>query len=103
MDACPPKIYEASVIAWAMIGPDVRPTGNTKHWVDGRLIGPAAGLAICRATDGNGYYLFSCDPAWEGVADTWHETLAGAKVQAEFEYQGVSGQWRYPAESRAGN
>jgi hypothetical protein len=92
-------IYDAPVVAWAVVGPDVRPTGKTEHRVNGRLIGPAAGLAICRATASDGgYYLFYCDSDWEEEADTWHETLAGAKAQAEFEYEGVDGHWRSTAQ-----
>ena len=98
METCPPKIYDAPVVAWAAIGSDVRPTGKTVHSVSGRVVGPARGLAICRATDGHGYFLFYCDSDWEEFMDTWHETLAGAKAQAEFEYDGVSSHWHNMAE-----
>src|SRR5438105_14049384 len=94
MNACPPKIYEAPVVAWATIGPGVRPTGNTVHSVDGRVAGPAAGLAICQAADGRGFYLFYCDSAWDEFTDTWHQSIDDAKAQAEFEYAGVSAHWR---------
>ena len=35
----------------------------------------------------------SCDPAWNTVTDTWHETLEDALEQAEFEYEGVAETW----------
>src|SRR5262245_54717423 len=93
MDACPREIYEAPVVAWVQIGPGVRPTGNTMHQANDRQLGPAEGLAICQATDGCGFFLFYCNSAWEEFADTWHETITGAKAQAEFEYEGVCFRW----------
>lgn len=55
---------------------------------------PAAGLAICRYGDGEGYYLFYCDREWEVVTDTHHQSVEDARSQAEFEYTGVSRAWR---------
>jgi hypothetical protein len=98
MDACPQKIYDAPVVAWAVLGPGIRPTGNTVHRVSGRVIGSAAGLAICQSTDGRGFYLFYCDSAWEEITDTWHQSIDDARAQAEFEYEGISSHWQYPAE-----
>lgn len=48
-----------------------------------------AGLAICQYEGEDAFYLFGCDPEWRTVTDTWHQTLDGAKSQAEFEYEGV--------------
>jgi hypothetical protein len=53
-----------------------------------------AGLAICQYAGEPYYYLFGCDADWQSVTDTWHETLAEAKAQAEFEYEGVTATWR---------
>ena len=94
MNASPKNIYHAKVVAWAIVGPSVQPTGNTVHRVDGREVGPAAGLAICESTDSQGFYLFYCDSKWEEFADTWHESLDDAKSQAEFEYKGICTEWQ---------
>jgi hypothetical protein len=101
MDACPLKIYHAPVVAWAIVGSGNRPTGNTVHRVDGRVIGAAAGLAICQSTDSRGFYLFYCDATWKEIADTWHQSLDDAKAQAEFEYHGIGSQWQFPTEPGA--
>ena len=94
MKDCPVKIYQAQVIAWAIIGSSIRATGNTNHSVSGQPVVAASGLAICLASDNNGFYLFYCDSSWEEMADTWHQTLEGAKSQAEFEYEGVTAHWQ---------
>lgn len=51
-----------------------RPTGKRGHIVAGKLMGPAAGLAICRYEDEDACYLFGRD-----------ETR-----QAEFEDEGIA-------------
>ena len=93
MNICPNKIYEATVVAWAIVGPGVTPTRKTAHSVDGLIIEPAAGLAIVQSTDGRNYYLFSCDSSWNELVGTRHSTIEEAKRQAEFEYEGISSRW----------
>jgi hypothetical protein len=61
--------------------------GNDEH-----LVGPAAGLAICRALDGT-IVLVGCDPAWRAVWRVECLSEKEAKEQAEFEYDGVSQTW----------
>ena len=39
------------------------------------------------------YYLLYCDEHWQTLTDTQHETLEGAKAQAEFEYEGITQAW----------
>ncbi len=68
-------------------------TGACSHWAGGELLGPAAGLVVCR--DDAGYYLFGCDVAWEPITDTWHDTLEDALDQAESEYTGSAATWEY--------
>ncbi len=73
------------------------PTGNTTHSVAGETLGPCSGLAICHYSDSSGFYLFYCDPCWNVVTDTWHQSLNNAKSQAEFEYSGIADKWRVVA------
>jgi hypothetical protein len=98
MKQCPAKIGDVPVMAWAILGPEVRPTGNTTHSVNGLALGPANGVAIGQATDGGGFYLFYCDSDWNALTDTWHQTVDQAKAQAEFEYEGIHSQWNENAE-----
>lgn len=94
MDPVPREIDGTRVICFTPIDERHRPTGNCKQTVGGIVQGPAVGLAICRYLDEDCCYLFSCNAAWESVTDTWHPTIEDAKVQAEFEYAGVSATWQ---------
>lgn len=88
----PDFIGNARVVCYAVINLAL-PTGNTQHFVNGKLFNAAYGLAICENKPGDGYYLFSCTDNWAEVTDTWHETIEDAKDQAEFEYAGISNNW----------
>ncbi len=90
MIECPDFFGEDPVIQWAIVGPEVRPTGNTNHYIypEG-LVGPGAGLAICAASDGTGFFLLGCNSNWESITDTWHLSLEDAREQGEFEYEGL--------------
>ena len=62
--------------------------------VDGVVMGPAAGLAICKYEEEAGFYLFGCDQNWHPITDTFHDSVDDAKSQAEVEYVGVSNTWQ---------
>ncbi len=89
----PENIDGAKVLLYSLIDSRHRFTGNCRHVVFGVEAGPVDGLAICRYDEGLDYYLFYCDAEWRTLTDTCHDTLDGAKDQAEFEYAGVSGTW----------
>jgi hypothetical protein len=86
----------AKVLLYTPIDERHRPTGGCEHYVAGALMGPAAGLAVCRYEGEAAVYLFGCDGDWEVDTDSWHETLESAMRQAEFEYEGVSATWQTP-------
>jgi hypothetical protein len=44
----PRELDGATVLKYAVVTPKVKPTGATRHWVDGISFGPAAALAIVR-------------------------------------------------------
>jgi hypothetical protein len=94
MSAVPLFLAGLPVVACARIDGRQQPTGACRHLAHGELLGPAAGLAICRDADG-GFYLFGCDAEWNTVTDTWHQTLDDALRQAEFEYDGVGETWKW--------
>ena len=89
----PAKLDGAKVLFYATLHQEHRATGNTRHYVGGELMRPAAGLAICRYESDVGFYLFYCDGEWNVVTDTYHESVEEARNQAEFEYEGVSNSW----------
>jgi len=68
-------------------------TGACRQIVGGKQMGPMAGLAICQYEGETAYYLFGCDQEWNEITDTWHQSLAEAIDQAEFEYRGTKSTW----------
>jgi hypothetical protein len=90
----PESIDGAKVILFTPIDQRHRYTGNCRQVVAGVPQGSAAGLAICKYEQEEGYYLFGCDATWHSVTDTWHQTIEEAMRQAEFEYMGATGTWQ---------
>jgi hypothetical protein len=88
----PSTVGDLPAVRYTVLDQGHTPTGATRHYVDGALLGPPAGLAICRA-DG-GFYLFYCNADWEPVTDSWHATQEQAIAQAEFEFAGTATGWR---------
>ena len=89
----PKMIGEAKILLAIRIDDKFVHTGNTQQFVDGQLLGPMYGLAICTYDNGESFYLFGCNEAWESITDTFHTTIEEAMDQAEFEYEGTSGHW----------
>ena len=98
----PTEIGGAKVLRFAVIDPDVRPTGATRHSygqvIDGKLVqgppmAPFAALAIVQYPGDEAFYLLYLDKDWEEVTDTWHQSVDDAMRQAEFEYEGASVKW----------
>jgi hypothetical protein len=91
----PSELDGARVICFAKISDAVVPTGKTRHLKAGKVLGAAAGLAVCQYPGDNYFYLFYCDPNWAVLTDTWHMTLGEAKDQALFEYEGIDEHWEW--------
>jgi len=90
----PEEIGDAKVLYYIKIEGHYQSTGNTKQIVNGVLMGPAYGLAICKYEDDDAYYLFGCDKSWQSVTDTWHESIEDAMKQGKFEYDVTKNNWR---------
>jgi hypothetical protein len=86
----PHELDGARVLRYAVVTPEVEPTGATHHTVSGVEFGPAAALAIARYPTEDGIYLFYLDDDGLVVTDTWHASLDNALDQAAFEYEGLS-------------
>ncbi len=89
----PEQIDKANLICYLILSDLHTRTGNTKHWREGQLIETINRLAICNYANGSGYYLFYCDQNWTTLNDSYHETIAEAKKQAEFEYSNTMNSW----------
>jgi hypothetical protein len=91
----PPKdIDGARVVCFTEVGADVKPTAVTTHKRDGRVLGPAHCLAICRYHGESSCCLFYCNEDWTVRTDTFHLSVEDAKHQAELEYEGISRYWK---------
>ena len=99
MSPVPKTIDGAGVLWFTTIDGRHRYTGACRHVVRGIPLGAAAGLAICQYRIEGEFYLFYCDNNWNTLTDTCHESLARARQQAEFEYEGTSQTWQ----ERTGN
>lgn len=85
----PQELDGASVVKFAVVTPEVQPTGTTHHTIGGADFGPAAALAVARYPARDGIYLFYLDDDGRVVTDTWHPSLDDALAQAAFEYEGL--------------
>jgi hypothetical protein len=85
----PQELDGAKVLKFAVVSPEVEPTGATRHTVGGVEFGPATALAIARYPNEEGIYLFYIDDDGRVVTDTWHASLEDALHQAAFEYEGL--------------
>jgi hypothetical protein len=90
----PPDILdEAKVILYTRIDDRHITSGLTQHSRSGELQSGFAGLVIAQYPCDSGFYLFYCDAEWRVENDTLHDSLDGAKAQAEFELRGTIGTW----------
>lgn len=82
----------ASVLKYAVVTPDVEPTGFTRHTVDGDLLGPASALAVASYTNdpADECYLYYLDDEGTVVTDTLHNSLEAAVEHAAREYIGLT-------------
>ena len=83
----PKTIGGAEVVCFTEIDDRHQRTGNTTHYVDGKIFPEIKGLAVCQYQNETGYYLFYCDDSWNDITDTYHDSLEDAINQAEFEYK----------------
>jgi hypothetical protein len=93
IDKIPNEIDGANMICYLILESSHIKTHKTSHWVGGQLIKEVYSLAICNYTNDNGFYLYRCNQNWETLADTYHDTIEGAKNQAEFEFTNTIDCW----------
>jgi hypothetical protein len=91
MNPPPQTLDRARVLRYTIVDDCVTPTGNTVHrFHPSGVMGPPAASAICQYDGEACCYLFYCDAEWNVMTDTWHESMAAALRQAEFEYAGIA-------------
>ena len=90
----PTELDGARVLKYAIVTPEVRPTGATRHY-RGALLPCASALAVATYDSDpteNSYYLFYLDTEGQVMTDTWHQSVEQALAHAAFEYEGLSWQ-----------
>jgi len=83
----PHEIGGARVLFYAEVVPE-NWEGRTRHIVDGELAPAPEGLAVCQYEGDPGFYLFGCASDWSTITDTYHDSVADAIDQAEYECGG---------------
>jgi hypothetical protein len=71
-----------------------RPTGKTRHTVEGVPITGGAMLRIVLLAGDKSYYLIHYDKNGNEIADTCHDTIQEALEQAEFEFGLTADEWK---------
>jgi len=81
-------------LRYVRLGPQHQPTGKTRHYLGTRELPPPRELQIVQYAEDPGYYLLYYDEAGEELTDTYHDTLAEAMEQAEWEFGIRPGEWQ---------
>lgn len=89
----PTQIDSALVLEYIILDTTQSKTGKTAHIVAGKTVEAVFGLAICKYSDGQEFYLFYCDRYWKTITDTYHDTIEKAKEQAEHEFSNTRAAW----------
>ncbi len=89
----PKEIGELEVIISALIDESCVHTKYCSHKFDGKILGKAKWAAITNTGENGSCYLFMCYGNNE-LSDTFHESIEEAKDQAEWEYEGISKNWK---------
>lgn len=70
-------------------------TGKTRHFRDGRMLGPPSELQIVSYAGDAGYYLVYLDKTGAELTDTYHDTREAALRQAAWEFDVLAHEWEH--------
>lgn len=87
------RMNKETILKRAKLDPLQTPTGNTRHYVGAKELGPAAALRIVKYEGEAGYYLFRLDGEGNAMTDTFHLSIEDALAQAEWEYRVKQDDW----------
>jgi len=95
INAPPPVLNFARVLAYAILDESVQWTGRQTLFYGGREVGPVPCLALCQNTWGNhkDILLFHCNVDWEVLGTSSAPSLDEARASAENAYRGVDTKW----------
>jgi hypothetical protein len=96
----PPDVLDgARVIEYLVIRNDMRFSGRTLLFVEGKELGPVPCLAICEEKDGGGVLLFHCTSDWIVLGCSAHKSVSDAQQRAEHIYTDSASDWVHPISS----
>jgi len=87
----PREIDGARVIEWAWSGSE--PFG-TVCFENGKVSAEIFGLAICKYSNSETIYRFSCDSKWETEQDFGYASIQEAKANLPLQYQNTVANWQ---------
>ena len=92
-------MQEPMVLARIRLGERHRPTGRTKHYYglpggERHEVPVPVELRITKYEGDAGYYLFYCDESGQELTDTYHDSVADAMAQAEWEFGVRPDEWQ---------
>ena len=95
IEAPPPVLNSARVLAYAVIDESVQWTGRQRLYLGDKEVGPVPCLALCQNIGGGtkDILVFHCDNDWEVLGVTGGDTVDLAKAGAERAYRGVTAKW----------
>jgi hypothetical protein len=93
MDKPPTMLAGARVLRHAIIDSSIECTGKISVYVDGKLVGPAAGLAISKYNHEDCVCIFYCNEKWDVFAAAEYPTVEKAVQRMEIAYRGSSKKW----------
>ncbi|MFH1146912.1 MAG: hypothetical protein V1736_04315 [Pseudomonadota bacterium] len=94
MNEPPAILHGAHVLKYAIVDASVVHTGRITLHVGGEVLGPAAGLAICKYDRDNSFCLFYCNEKWDVLAACGYPSMQMTLEMAEIAYRGVSEKWQ---------
>jgi hypothetical protein len=82
------------IVLWELeLGAVHLPTGKTTHYHGGAVLPAPSSLRIAQYPGDSGYYLLYLDAFGEELTDTYHDDLASAMAQAEWEFGAKPSEW----------
>ena len=89
----PPVLDSARVLNYVIIGEEIKFSGRSLLFVDGKELGPVPCLAICEERETGGVLLFHCKSDWTVLGCSAHASISEAQKRAEHVYRGSSTRW----------
>ena len=91
----PPAVLDgAKILKYAIIDSSVTFTGKITLIVGGKLMGPAAGIAICKYDNQHDFLVLHCDKEWRSFGASGYPTIEEAISRLEVAYAGIYSKWQ---------